>query len=85
MRYCGLYGRVFFAVLLILIGGFAIMAAVFRSPGEARGVSGALTFLQHQLFGPVLLAGIGIGLFMYGVFSAIEAFRNPSTQVNAPV
>lgn len=85
MRYCGLYGRVSFAVLLILIGGFATMAAIFRSPGEARGLGGALTFLQHQSFGPVLLAGVGVGLLMYGLMSAVEAFRKPSTQVNAPV
>ncbi len=85
MRYCGLYGRLSFALLLIVIGGSATMAAAFRSPGEARGVSGALTYIQHQLFGSVLLAGIGGGLLMYGVFSAIEAFRNPSTQVNAAV
>ncbi len=85
MRYCGLYGRLSFALLLIVIGGSATTAAAFRSPGNARGVSGALTFLQHQLFGPVLLAGLGGGLLMYGVFSAIQAFRNPSNQVNAAV
>ncbi len=85
MRYCGLYGRVSFAVLLILIGGSAIMAAVFRSPGEARGIGSALTFLQHQLFGPVLLAGTGVGLLMYGLMSAVEALRKPSTQANVTV
>lgn len=85
MRYCGLYGRVSLALLLIVIGGSAIIAAAFRSPREARGVSGALTLLQHQLFGAVLLGIIGLGLAMYGVFSAIDALRNPSTQVNATV
>ncbi len=85
MRYCGLYGRVSFAVLLILIGASVVMAAVFRSPGEARGISGALTFLQHQSFGPMLLFGVGVGLSLYGLVSALEAFRRPSAQVNATV
>jgi hypothetical protein len=85
MRYCGLYGRVSFAVLLILIGASVVMAAVFRSPGEARGISGALTFLKHQSFGPMLLFGVGVGLLLYGLVSALEAFRRPSTQVNAMV
>ncbi|MBA3883389.1 MAG: DUF1206 domain-containing protein, partial [Chthoniobacterales bacterium] len=50
----------------VVMGGSAVVAAAFRSPGDARGVSGALTFLQHQLFGPVLLAGIGVGLLVFG-------------------
>jgi hypothetical protein len=85
MRYCGLYCRLSFALLLILMGGSASAAAAFRSPGEARGVSGVLTLLQHQLFGPLLLAGIGLGLLMYGMLFAVEAFRNPSGQLNAAV
>lgn len=83
MRYCALYGRASFAVLLMLIGGSAIVSAVFRSPAEARGIGGALTFLQHQLFGATLLTVTGVGLVVYGLILAVEAFREPSSQLNA--
>ncbi len=42
------YGRVTYALLLVLFGTFSIGAAIFRSLGEVRGLSGVLAFLQNR-------------------------------------
>lgn len=41
--------------------------------------------LSNRISPAVLLAATGVGLLMYGLMSGLEAFRKPSTQVNAPV
>ncbi len=71
-----IYGRVIYAFLLFLFGAFALVAAIFRSPGEARGMNGTLSFLQDRLFGSLILTVFGFGLLVHGVMSAIEAVRD---------
>ncbi len=70
------YGRLSYALLLILFGSFAIIAGIFRSPGEVRGLSGALSFLQDRIFGSLLLILLGTGMLLHGVMSSIEAIRS---------
>lgn len=69
------YGRCTYALLLILFGVFAIMAGVFRSSGEVRGISGALGFLQNRMAGSLLLVFLGCGMVAHGLMSSIEAVR----------
>ncbi len=69
------YGRSIYALLVLLLGAFALSAGIFRSPGEARGLGGTLSFLQERLFGPSLLAIFGCGMIVHGVMSAIEVVR----------
>ncbi|MDQ3200406.1 MAG: DUF1206 domain-containing protein [Verrucomicrobiota bacterium] len=70
-----LYGRCTYALLLILFGAFSITAGIYRSPGEARGISGALSFLQNRMSGSILLVFLGCGMIAHGVMSSIEAVR----------
>ena len=65
-----------YALLLFLFGAFAVIATIFRSPGEARGVGGTLSFLQDRIFGSLILAVFGFGLIAHGVMSAIEVVRD---------
>ncbi|MEO7166533.1 MAG: DUF1206 domain-containing protein [Spartobacteria bacterium] len=70
-----IYGRAVYALFFFLLGAFALVAGIFRSPGEVRGLGGALGFLQERIYGSLLLAVFGFGLITHGVMSAIEAVR----------
>ncbi len=60
-------------VVFGIVGGFLLLAALRTSPGEARGVGGALKALQQQPFGPWLLGVVALGLIAYGIFELVKA------------
>lgn len=66
----GLFARL---VVYSLIGTFLVRAAVRYDPNEAVGVDGALSRLADRPYGPWLLGLVAVGLFMYGLYSFIEA------------
>ena len=70
------YGLASRGVLFLVVGGFMIVAAVFRAPAEARGLRGAFRFLGQQPFGLTLVCVIGVGLAVHGIMSGLETFRN---------
>ncbi|MBW3629196.1 MAG: DUF1206 domain-containing protein, partial [Gemmatimonadetes bacterium] len=49
-------------VVFAIMGGFLLLAALRTSPGEARGVGGALRSLREQPSGPWLLGIVALGL-----------------------
>ena len=66
-------GRVGFmarGVVYLIIGGFLLYAAIQSNPEQAKGVGGALKYLQEAAYGPWVLGLIAAGLFAYGAFSA---------------
>lgn len=69
-------GRMGFAargVVFVMLGGFLILAALYSSSSEARGLGGALQTLQRQSYGWVLLSLTAIGLFAFGIFGLVQA------------
>ena len=60
-------------VVFLLIGGFLVKAAVRYDPNEAVGVDGALQRLAAGTYGPWLLGVLAVGLFMFGLYSLVEA------------
>ena len=56
-----------------IIGGFLLVAAKAATPGEARGLGGALATLAQQPFGPLLLGLVAAGLVAAGLFMLAEA------------
>ena len=66
----GLVGR---ALVLALVGGFLVRAAVLFDPAEAKGLDAALQALAAQPYGPVLLAVAVLGVLAYAVWSFVEA------------
>ena len=60
-------------VVFGLIGTFLVLAALRASPGEAKGVGGALQTLQRQPYGPYLLGAVALGLIAYGAYQLILA------------
>lgn len=66
-------------VVLAIIGGFFVVAALQHDPDESRGLSGALKALAEQPWGRWLLVAVAAGLFLYGVFSLAEASYRRAT------
>jgi uncharacterized protein DUF1206 len=60
-------------VVFALIGLFLVQAARHDNAGEAVGLGGALQKLAEQSYGEIWLGVVAAGLFMYGLFSLIEA------------
>lgn len=58
------------AAVFFTIGGSLILAVVQRDPSEARGLEGTLDTLSGQ---PLLLGGLGAGLFAYAVYQWVKA------------
>lgn len=56
-----------------IISYFLFRAALMDDPGQFRGISGSLEYLQNQSYGGILLAAVGLGLLAYGVFMFVRA------------
>ena len=61
------------AAVLLVIGGFLVVAAYQSDPSEARGLGGALLALQAQPFGRALFGLVALGLAAFGAFEFAEA------------
>jgi hypothetical protein len=79
------YGNAARGVIFLVIGGFMLVAAIYRTPGEARGLEGALRFLSDQPAGAVLVLVAGIGLALYGVNAIAEALLLHGRKANVPL
>jgi hypothetical protein len=60
-------------LVLALIGGFLVQAAVAFDPDKAKGLDASLKSLADAPFGPVLLACAALGLVAFGLWSFVEA------------
>lgn len=69
----GMWGYLAQAIVMGLIGGFLITAAVTADARKALGLDGALRVLVQQEYGPWLLGIVAIGLTAYGAFMLVEA------------
>lgn len=69
----GRIGIVTRGVVFAIIGIYLVAAAFHANPHHQTGTDGALLGLARQPFGLALLAGAGIGLIIFGVFSIMCA------------
>ncbi len=60
-------------VVFSIIGYFFLRAAFAHSSGQARGTGQALSWLQDQPYGPILLGVVAAGLFMYGLYAIAKS------------
>ena len=60
-------------VVFVLVGWFAIRAALTENPEAAGGTGQALRALQEQSYGPLLLGVVAAGLLLFGLFGIVEA------------
>jgi hypothetical protein len=66
----GLVGR---GLVLVLLGGFLLSAALRFDAREAKGLDAALQTLAQQPYGVVALVVAAVGLLAYGLWSWVEA------------
>ena len=70
------FGLVTRGVVLVIVGGFFLIAAYQADPSEAGGLAQAFDTVRSQPFGRILLGVVAVGLFAFGLYSALEsAFR----------
>lgn len=70
---CGKYGYSAQGIVLGLIGGFLMIAALRSDPRSARGLDGALAALANEAYGPWMLGIVALGLVAYGLFMLVQA------------
>jgi hypothetical protein len=61
------------SVVLTVAGLFLIVAALRHDPQQAVGFSGAIREISQQTWGELVLWGVAIGVFLYGLFCFAEA------------
>jgi hypothetical protein len=69
----GRIGIITRGIVFAIIGGYLVAAAFHANPHHQTGTDGALLGLARQPFGLALLAGAGVGLIVFGVFSMLCA------------
>jgi hypothetical protein len=67
------FGIISRGVVFAIIGGFLVYAGITVNPDQARGVGGALSWLQQQSYGSILLGLIAIGLLGFALYSFLQA------------
>ena len=60
-------------VVYLFVGSFFALSAFQSDPSEAGGLQKALTTLTQQPFGLYLLAAVGAGFIMFGIYCGFEA------------
>lgn len=71
-------------IVFLLVGWFAIRAALTENPEAAGGTGQALRALQDLSYGPLLLGIVAAGLLLFGVFGIVEA-RYREVKVVSPL
>jgi hypothetical protein len=56
-----------------IISYFLFRAALMDDPSKFKGIGEALSFIEDQSYGAVLLAIVGAGLLAYGIFMFVRA------------
>jgi hypothetical protein len=69
----GRFGFLARGVVFVLAGSFLVLAALHSNSREARGLGGALRWLQQQPYGGALLGITALGLFAFGAFQLVSA------------
>jgi Domain of Unknown Function (DUF1206) len=69
----GIAGFLARSFVLVVLGLFVLFAAVDTNAREAKGFAGALTTIQRQRYGSILLGMTGLGLMSFGAFGLFQA------------
>ena len=69
----GHIGTVARGLVFAIAGVLVIVAAWTANPGKAGGIDVAVRTLLSQPYGPGLVAALGIGLMLFGVYGLAEA------------
>jgi hypothetical protein len=73
VRWIGRIGYAARAIVFAISGWLVLSAALHHDPKRAGGLGDALSELRSQPEGALLLAIVGVGLGLFGIFSLVEA------------
>lgn len=68
------FGLLAEGVVIVLIGGSIVFAALNADPSQAGGVGEALQQLRSVAFGRILLGVVGLGLVAFAVENVVEGY-----------
>lgn len=71
----GMAGFIAKGISLGILGVLLTLAAINADPQQSTGLDGALHTLRQQPFGILALAGVGIGLMLYGLYMGVIRAR----------
>lgn len=77
-------GLVAHGLVIALLGAFLIFAAATAEPGQAGGLSQAFETVRAMAFGPILLAGLALGLLAFALYCFVEAGYRVVPRVDGP-
>lgn len=69
----GVVGHLARMLVFGLVGVFLLKAAIDYSPSNAVGLDGALTKLNHHVYGTALVCLVGAGLIAFAAYSVVDA------------
>jgi hypothetical protein len=69
----GRIGTVARGIVFVITGGLIVMAAWTAQPKKAGGIDEAFRAVLDQPYGPLLVAALGLGLVVFGVYGLAEA------------
>jgi len=67
------FGLIIRGVVLMIVGGFFVLAAYQVDPSEAGGMAEVFATVRRQEYGNLLLAIVAVGLAAFGIYGLIEA------------
>jgi hypothetical protein len=67
------FGLISRGLIFLIVGGFLLYAGIYVEPEAARGMEGALNWLQDQYAGRWMLGVVSVGLLAFGGYSIIES------------
>lgn len=67
------FGLVAHGVVLLLVGGLIIGAAITTDPDRAAGLGEALRIMEQQTFGRLILGVIGVGMAGFAVYCGVRS------------
>ena len=69
----GRVGTIARGLVFAITGFLVIQAALTADPGKAGGIDTAVKSLLAKPYGPALVAALGVGLILFGVYALAEA------------
>jgi hypothetical protein len=81
----GVAGFLARSFVFTIIGLFLVFAALDANAREAKGFAGALSIIQQQPYGSVLLGITALGLLAFGAFGIAEALYRQFSRTRLPV
>lgn len=69
----GVAGQSGRGLVIAIVGGFVLSAAISEDPSQSKGLDASLRTLAAQRFGAIVLSVVALGFLAYGLYSLLDA------------